>query len=174
MILMAGLDLSLLNDPYVRVTLILVAAFILIAIINKALHRFLNTTALPLDAQMFIRKTTIYGLSFGVFLYITKELNLGEIFYPVIGASVLVGAALALAVKDILGDAIAGLFLLIDEHFNIGDEITTLSHRGEIFDVTLRKTRLKTGDGTIVVLANGKIDSSGWILHKQNTTVEKK
>ena len=37
------------------------------------------------------------------------------------------------------------------------------------FDVTLRKTRLKTCDGTIVVLPNGKIDSSGWVLHKKKT-----
>ena len=83
------------------------------------------------------------------------------------GASVLVGAALALAVKDILADAVAGLFLLTDEHFNIGDEITTQGYRGEIIDITLRKTRLKTADGTIIVLANGKIDSSGWVLHHQ-------
>ena len=44
----------------------------------------------------------------------------------------------------------------LDRHFNIGDEIETMKHRGEIIDVTLRKTRLKTCDGTIVVLPNGK------------------
>jgi len=122
-----------------------------------------------LDAQILIRKGVVYGLFLAVFMYIIAELRLGEIFYPVIGASVLVGAALALAVKDILGDAVAGLFLLTDDHFNVGDEITTLGHRGEIIDVTLRKTRLKTSDGTIIVLPNGKIDSSGWVLNKQKT-----
>jgi small-conductance mechanosensitive channel len=39
--------------------------------------------------------------------------------------------------------------------------------KGEIIEVTLRKTRIKTDDGTIVVLANGKIDSSGWVLYER-------
>ncbi|MQY54925.1 MAG: mechanosensitive ion channel [Methanosarcinales archaeon] len=63
-------------------------------------------------------------------------------------------------------------FLLLDRHFNIGDEIETMKYRGEIIDVTLRKTRLKTDDGTIVVLPNGKIDSSGWVLHEKKTERE--
>ena len=88
---------------------------------------------------------------------------------PLIGASVLVGAAVALAVKDALSDAVAGIFLLLDGDFNIGYEIETMNRRGEIIDVTLRKTRLKTDDGTIFVLPNGKIDSSGWILHERET-----
>ncbi|HUV79650.1 MAG TPA: mechanosensitive ion channel domain-containing protein [Candidatus Bathyarchaeia archaeon] len=163
------LNLSLLSEPYFKVILIMLAAFLVIGIVNRTLRKFLTTTALPLDAQILIRKGVVYGLFLAVFMYIIAELRLGEIFYPVIGASVLVGAALALAVKDILGDAVAGLFLLTDDHFNVGDEITTLGHRGEIIDVTLRKTRLKTSDGTIIVLPNGKIDSSGWVLNKQKT-----
>lgn len=39
-------------------------------------------------------------------------------------------------------------------------------------DVTLRKTRIKTDVGTIVVLANGKIDSSGWVLYEKKTEAE--
>jgi len=155
------------SNPYVRVLVVSLAAFLAIIVINKSLRNGLATTKLPPDAQVFVRKTSVYLLVFGVLMYIVQALNLSAVFYPVMGASVLVGAALALAVKDILGDAIAGLFLLTDEHFNIGDEITTQGYRGEIIDITLRKTRLKTADGTIIVLANGKIDSSGWVLHHQ-------
>ena len=158
------------SNPYIRVLVVSLAAFSVIIVINKGLRNVLATTKLPPDARVFVRKTLVYLLVFGVFMYIIQALNLGAVFYPVMGASVLVGAALALAVKDILADAVAGLFLLTDEHFNIGDEITTQGHRGEIIDVTLRKTRLKTAEGTIIVLANGKIDSSGWVLHHQKQT----
>jgi len=92
---------------------------------------------------------------------------LQEILVPLIGASFLVGAAVALAVKDILSDAIAGIFIILDKHFDIGDEIETLNHRGEIISVTLRKTRIRTGENTVVVMPNGKIDSAGWILHEK-------
>jgi small-conductance mechanosensitive channel len=101
-------------------------------------------------------------------MYITIELKLEEIFLPLMGASILAGAAIALAVKDVLADAVAGVFLLLDRHFNIGDSIKTMGYSGEIFDVTLRKTRIKTDDGTIVILPNGKIDSSGWVLYNNN------
>ncbi len=155
--------------PYLKVILVLAVAFFVIGIIKRLIRRFLSTTALPLDAQNILRRAVVYVLWFAVLIYITHELELEEIFMPLIGASVLVGAAIALAVKDALGDAVAGIFLLLDRHFNIGDEIETMKYRGEIIDVTLRKTRIKTGDGTIVVLPNGKIDSSGWVLHEKKT-----
>jgi len=100
------------------------------------------------------------------------ELNLEKILMPIMGISVLAGAAVALAVKNILADALAGVFLLLDGHFNIGDQIETMKYKGEIIDVTLRKTRVRIDDGTIVVLPNGKIDSSGWMLHKKMTETE--
>ncbi len=160
--------------PYLKVILVLVVAFFVVSITKRLIGRFLSTTALPLDAQNILRRAVVYGLWFAVLIYVTHELKLEEIFLPLIGASVLVGLAVALAVKDALSDAVAGVFLLLDRHFNIGGEIETMKYRGEIIDVTLRKTRLKTGDGTIVVLPNGKIDSSGWVLHKKKTEAEEK
>ncbi|MCK4475953.1 MAG: mechanosensitive ion channel family protein [Methanophagales archaeon] len=160
--------------PYLKVILVLIVGFFVIGIIKRLIRRFLSTTALPLDAQNILRRAVVYVLWFAVLIYVTHELKLEEIFMPLIGASVLVGLAVALAVKDALGDAVAGVFLLLDRHFNIGGEIETMKYKGEIIDVTLRKTRLKTGDGTIVVLPNGKIDSSGWVLHEKKIEAEDK
>jgi small conductance mechanosensitive channel len=169
--LMEILNLSQVAEPYLKVILVLVVAFFVITIINRLVRRFLSTTVLPLDAQNVLRRIVVYGLWFAVLMYAIAELKLEEIFMPLIGASVLVGLAVALAVKDVLSDAVAGIFLLLDKHFNIGDEIETMNKRGEIIDVTLRKTRIKTSDGTIVVLPNGKIDSSGWVLHEKKSEV---
>ena len=168
------LNVSQAVEPYLKVILVLVVAFFVIGLIKRLIRRFLSTTVLPLDVQNLLRRIVVYGLWFAVLMYVTVELKLEEIFMPLIGASVLVGAAVALAVKNTLSDAVAGIFLLLDRHFNIGDEIETMKYRGEIIDVTLRKTRLKTGDGTIVVLPNGKIDSSGWVLHEKKTETEEK
>ena len=155
--------------PYSEVVLVLVVAFFVISLTKKLIRRFLSTTGLPPDVQNLLRRIVVYALWFGVLMYAVHELKLEEIFMPLMGASVLVGLAVALAVKDALGDAVAGIFLLLDRHFNIGEEIETMKYRGEIIDVTLRKTRLKIDDGTIVVLPNGKIDSSGWVLHEKKT-----
>jgi len=71
-------------------------------------------------------------------MYAIHELKLEEVFMPLMGASVLVGLAVALAVKDALGDAVAGIFILADRHFNIGEEIETMKYRGVIIDVNRR------------------------------------
>ncbi len=168
------LNLSQVAEPYLKVILVLGVAFFVITIINRLVRIFLSTTVLPLDAQNVLRRIVVYGLWFAVMMYVIAELKLEEIFMPLIGASVLVGLAAALAVKDALSDGVVGIFLLLDKHFNIGDEIETMNKRGENIDVTLRKTRIKTSDGTIVVLPNGKIDSSGWVLHEKKAEAEEK
>ncbi len=105
--------------PYLKVILVLVVAFFVIGLTKRLIRRFLSTTVLPLDVQNLLRRIVVYGLWFAVLMYVTHELELEEIFMPLIGASVLVGLAVALAVKDALSDAVAGVFLLLDRHFNL-------------------------------------------------------
>ena len=167
------LDLAQPYMAYLRAILILVIALIVISFISRFIKRFLSTTILPLDTQNLLRRTTVYILWFIAIMSIVAELNLETILMPIMGVSVLAGAAVALAVKDILADALAGIFLLLDGHFNIGDQIETMKYKGEIIDVTLRKTRVRIDDGTIVVLPNGKIDSSGWMLYQKMAETEK-
>jgi small-conductance mechanosensitive channel len=150
--------------PYLIVIVVVIVAFIVIGFVNRILKRSIAKTMLPIDAQVFLRKGIVYFLWFSVLMYIMAELNLQELLVPLLGASFLVGAAVALAVKDILADAMAGIFLLTDKHFDIGDEIETMKHKGVIISVSLRKTRIRTDDSTVAILPNGKIDSSGWVL----------
>ena len=166
------LDLAQPYMAYIKAILILIVAFIVIGFISRSIRRSLSTTILPSDTQNLLRRTVVYILWFIAIMSIMAELNLEKILMPIMGISVLAGAAVALAVKNILADALAGVFLLLDGHFNIGDQIETMKYKGEIIDVTLRKTRVRIDDGTIVVLPNGKIDSSGWMLHKKMTETE--
>ncbi|MGB7002095.1 MAG: mechanosensitive ion channel domain-containing protein [Halobacteriota archaeon] len=169
------MDISNLSQDavlYLKVVVVLVVAFFVIGLISRLLKRFLSIRAMSLDAQNILRRVVVYVLWFIVLLYVIAELKLEEILMPLLGASVIVGLAVALAVKNILSDAVAGVFILLDKHFNIGDEVETMKYRGKIVEVTLRKTRIKTDDGTIVVLANGKIDSSGWVLYERKTEAE--
>lgn len=162
-------DLSPASEPYLKVILVLIIAIFVIAIISRSARKILGKTALPPDTQNILRRIVKYVLWFVVLTYIIAELNLKELLIPLMGATVLVAAAVALAVKNVLSDAIAGIFILLDRDFDIGDEVETMGHRGEIIDVTLRKTQIKKKDGVTVVLPNGRIDSSGWVLHVEGS-----
>jgi len=162
-------DLSQAYEPYLKAILVFVIALVVIGVISRSARKILGKTALPHDTQNIMRRIVKYVLWFVVLAYIMAELNLKELLVPLMGATVLVAAAVALAVKNVLSDAIAGIFILLDRDFNIGDEVETMGHRGRIIDVTLRKTRIRKEDGVTVVLPNGKIDSSGWVLHMRGS-----
>lgn len=152
---------------YCEVVLLLVFSFFIISRVKVILKKFLSRTDIPLDLQNILKRSVVYVLWFIVLMSVASELNLGDLLKPIIGGSVIIAAAFALAVKDILADAVAGLFLLSNHQFNIGDRIETMKYKGEIINVTLRKTQIKIDDRTIVILPNGKIDSSGWLLYEK-------
>jgi small-conductance mechanosensitive channel len=158
-------DLPQASEPCLRAILVFIIAIFVINIISRVARKILANTVLLPDAQNILRRIVKYVLWFVVLMYIIAELNLKELLMPLMGATVLVAAAIALAVKNVLSDVIAGIFILLDHDFDIGDEVETMGHRGEIIDVTLRKTRIRKEDGVTVVLPNGRIDSSGWVLH---------
>ena len=159
---------------YLESLIVLIVAIFVIGTIGRLVKKHLRATNLPEDMQNILRRCIVYVLWYIILIYIIELLEIKEILLPLIGTSILIGVAVALAVKDTLSDAVAGLFLLFDKHFNIGDQIETMKYKGEIINVTLRKTRIMTSDGTIVVLPNRKIDSSGWQLYKKTNQIDKK
>lgn len=68
--------------------------------------------------------------------------------------------AVGFAFKDILENFFAGILLLWQKPFRIGDEIRTNGFEGTVEDIDIRSTRMKTIDGELVVVPNGSMLSS--------------
>jgi small-conductance mechanosensitive channel len=58
------------------------------------------------------------------------------------------GLAVSLAAQDTLSNMVSGVMLVIDQPFRIGDriEIQGLNTWGDVLDIGLRSTRIRTGD----------------------------
>ena len=69
------------------------------------------------------------------------------------------GLAISLAAKDTIADAIAGAILLVDRPFRIGDriEIQGVGTWGDVTDIGLRTTRIRTRDNRMVIVPNSII-----------------
>lgn len=65
-----------------------------------------------------------------------------------------ISVAVGFAFKDLLGSLIAGVILLIDEPFQVGDRISFGGHYGEVKEIGLRSVRLDTLDGCLVTIPN--------------------
>jgi MscS family membrane protein len=72
------------------------------------------------------------------------------------------GLAFSLAARDTIADAIAGFIILVDRPFRIGDriEIQEAGTWGDVVDIGLRTTRIRTRDNRLVIVPNSTISSN--------------
>lgn len=85
-------------------------------------------------------------------LVITSSLELdSENLWALMGA---VGVAVGLAFKDLVGSLIAGVILLVDEPFQVGDRVRFADTYGEVTFIGLRSVRIVTLDDNLVTIPN--------------------
>lgn len=82
---------------------------------------------------------------------------------PFVAGAGVAGIAIGFAAKDTLSNLIAGILLLIDRPFEVGDRIEIWAAPinsatwGDVIDIGLRATRIKTTDNIIIVIPNNEI-----------------
>lgn len=74
----------------------------------------------------------------------------------------LTGLAFSLAARDTIADAIAGVIILLDRPFRVGDriEVAAANTWGDVVDIGLRTTRIRTRDNRLVIIPNGLISKN--------------
>lgn len=78
--------------------------------------------------------------------------------------------ALSLALQDVLRNIFAGIYLLIERPFVIGDEIVVTTFSGRVEDIQLRITSLRAADGQQVLVPNAILFTSAVV----NTTANER
>ncbi|MDF9746705.1 mechanosensitive ion channel domain-containing protein [Natrinema salsiterrestre] len=103
---------------------------------------------------------TIVGvfLWFGAALAFLKIVGLGDVAASLGTAGGFIGLGVAFALKEMIADTVAGIYLLRDPDFEVGDTVNTASVTGTVAQIDLRKTRIRADDGTLVVLANRDVE----------------
>jgi len=71
-----------------------------------------------------------------------------------------VGVAFTFALQDVLKNIVAGIYLLVERPFRIGDTITVNSYTGTVEDIHMRVTKLRTANGERVLIPNALIFDS--------------
>ena len=91
---------------------------------------------------------------------ITSMLILGAVginLAPLLASAGIVGVAIGLAAQSLVKDALNGIFILIEDQFNVGDTVRIAGVSGTIETMTLRKTTVRDADGTLYVIPNSQI-----------------
>lgn len=140
---------------------IIILSFIAYAISKKIVKRIFKVNVKGLDAK---RKKTIMMLLMNTikfFIIAVAIIGLLELYgfdtKSLIASLGVFAAVIALALQDLLKDFVAGISILIEGQYHIGDTITVGSFKGEVIAITLKTTRIKAYTGEIKILANRNI-----------------
>ncbi|MFH1481480.1 MAG: mechanosensitive ion channel family protein [Pseudomonadota bacterium] len=88
---------------------------------------------------------------------------LGVNIMPFIAGAGVAGIAIGFAAKDTLSNLIAGILLIMDRPFEVGDRIEVWSAPansatwGDVIDIGLRATKIRTTDNIVIIIPNNEI-----------------
>ena len=71
-----------------------------------------------------------------------------------------VGLVIGLSLQDILKNFFAGVLVLVERPFRIGDAIEVAGYSGSVEEISFRTTQLRTDDGREVIVPNGTFMTS--------------
>lgn len=126
-----------------------------------------------LDEQVlpFARRVVLFLLAIITFIVLLSHFDVDvSALVTTLGIGSL---AIALAAQSTLADTINGFVIIADRPFSIGDriEILELDTWGDVVDVGLRSTRIRTRDNRMVVVPNSVIGKSLVVNHSIPSTV---
>jgi small conductance mechanosensitive channel len=84
-------------------------------------------------------------------------LNLG----PLIAGAGIAGVALGFGAQTLVRDFLAGIFMLVEDQFGVGDVVDVGGVSGVVEGVSLRVTRLRDVEGVVWHVPNGEIKRVG-------------
>ena len=79
--------------------------------------------------------------------------NLG----PLLASAGVAGVAIGLAAQTIVKDCLNGILILVENQYVVGDAVRLAGISGTVETMSLRKTLVRDGDGTLYVIPNSQI-----------------
>lgn len=76
---------------------------------------------------------------------------------PLLASAGVAGVAIGLAAQSLVKDVLNGISILIEDQFDVGDTVRLAGLMGNVESMTLRKTTVRDGDGTLYIIPNSQI-----------------
>ncbi len=145
---------------------VLLAFFVLHRVAAGILRRVMGRTRSDPAAQAIalrLSKFVILGLGL-----VMAASQVGINVASLLAGVGILGLAVGLAAQDSLANLVAGLTILWDRPFRIGDNVTVSGTFGEVKEIGLRTTRIRTVDQLDAILPNREIIDQKIVNHTLN------
>ena len=152
-----AIDGALLADYAVRTVwalLIVVVALLVARGVRRATMRMLARSRAQANVTILLgnlaQVLVIVVGTMGVLAIYTRDA-----FGWILTSFSVIGLVIGLSLQDILKNFFAGIWVLVERPFRIGDTIDVSGNSGVVEEIAFRTTMLKTGDGREVIIPNG-------------------
>ncbi|MCK5332287.1 mechanosensitive ion channel family protein [Candidatus Parcubacteria bacterium] len=137
-------------------------------IINKLGFQFAARTKSTLDDELMplFKKLSRIIIYFAGIMILLKVWNID--ITPLLASAGIMGFVVAFAAQDTISHLFGGISIYFDKPFKVGDRIQLESSEiGDVLEIGIRSTRIKTFDETVIVIPNNIIASSKIINYNQ-------
>jgi moderate conductance mechanosensitive channel len=130
-------------------------------------HGFLTNAGLRSERRQQRAETigsVLRSISSATIFAIAAMLVLGELelnLAPVIASVGVLGLALGFGAQNLVKDFVAGIFMILEDQYGIGDVIDLGDATGTVEGVGLRTTRIRDDYGTVWYVRNGEVSRVG-------------
>ena len=138
--------------------LILLIGWYLARVLGGLARRGLRRRAADPEISLLIARLVHWGLLVLVVLMAAQEIGL-DISAFLAGLGIL-GFTLGFALQDASKNFIAGILLLLQQPFELGDTIEIGGFTGTVLEINLRDTEIRTVDGLRARIPNGDVFTS--------------
>ncbi len=160
--------LSLWLGKALAIAVILVLSYLGYRLLCMAIGRVLSRVmddegVIHLDARKQQRATLIRlanraGATFiAVVAGLTILAELGLPVTPLLTGAGVLGVAVGLGTQNLIKDIVAGIFIVVEDQFAIGDVVTVAGVTGTVETMSLRSTKVREFNGTLHVVPNSEI-----------------
>lgn len=134
---------------------IFVLGLVLAGWLSKLLDRWLQRRRTDAEVSLLLTRGTRWTVVI-VFTVMALQQVGFQVTAFLAGLGVL-GFTVGFAIQDVSKNLVAGVLLLLQQPFEIGDAIEVAGYAGTVQDVTLRATELRTWDGRLVYIPNAEV-----------------
>ncbi len=159
------------HTRFTQALIIVLCAYVIrrfgIAILRRMIERAVRNSTYATNADQKKRVRTLMGvltafLSVGI--WVIAFMMIIQLFGietgPLLASASIIGVAIGFGTQSLVKDIVSGIFIIIENQYRVGDEVTLGAFSGTVEAIGIRTTILRDIDGNVHYVPNGTITAS--------------
>lgn len=144
------------NKDSISALVVVILCFIVYYVLKSMLNKYFKVKRI--DSR---REKTIVSVFTNIIRYTFIAISLSFVLNAfgvdtraIVASLGVVGLVVGLSLQDIIKDFVAGMFIIMENQYAVGDLVTIGGFRGEVISFGLKTTKLKAYNGEIKIISN--------------------